>query len=56
VGDRWTLTEQHLDQLEQMAVPYADPAEKILVLLQQGDETWIIVRHNVIIVSHHIAP
>ena len=39
VGDRWTLTEQHLDQLEQMAVPYADPAEKILVLLQQGDET-----------------
>ena len=39
VGDRWTLTEQHLDQLEQMAVLYADPAEKILVLLQQGDET-----------------
>lgn len=39
VSDRWTLTGQHLDQLEQLAVAYAAAAEKILVLLQQGDET-----------------
>ncbi|MCU4413055.1 alpha/beta fold hydrolase [Acinetobacter sp. WU_MDCI_Axc73] len=39
VGERWTLTEQHLNQLEQMVIPNANTAEKILVLLQQGDET-----------------
>ncbi|WP_291354197.1 YqiA/YcfP family alpha/beta fold hydrolase [Acinetobacter sp. UBA3106] len=38
VSDEWTLDESHLDQLEQMAVPFVHDADKILVLLQQGDE------------------
>ena len=39
VGEHWTLTQQHLDQLEQIAVAQVATADKILVLLQQGDET-----------------
>jgi uncharacterized protein len=38
VSNEWTLDESHLDQLEQMAVPFVHDADKILVLLQQGDE------------------
>jgi uncharacterized protein len=34
----WTLDEAQLDHLEQMAVPFVQDADKILVLLQQGDE------------------
>ncbi|WP_130803915.1 YqiA/YcfP family alpha/beta fold hydrolase [Acinetobacter ihumii] len=39
VAEYWTLTAQHLDQLKQMAVADVPNAEKILVLLQRGDET-----------------
>jgi len=38
VSEKWTLDHTHLDQLEQMAVPFVQDADKILVLLQQGDE------------------
>ncbi|OTG58969.1 esterase [Acinetobacter sp. ANC 3903] len=38
VNAEWTLDDTHLDQLEQMAVPFVQDADKILVLLQQGDE------------------
>ena len=38
VNAEWTLDHTHLDQLEQMAVPFVQDADKILVLLQQGDE------------------
>ena len=38
VSAEWTLDHTHLDQLEQMAVPFVHDADKILVLLQQGDE------------------
>ncbi len=38
VSNEWTLDHPHLDQLEQMAVPFVQDADKILVLLQQGDE------------------
>ena len=38
VNAEWTLDHIHLDQLEQMAVPFVQDADKILVLLQQGDE------------------
>ncbi|MGB9190491.1 MULTISPECIES: YqiA/YcfP family alpha/beta fold hydrolase [unclassified Acinetobacter] len=38
VNAEWTLDDSHLDQLEQMAVPFVQDADKILVLLQQGDE------------------
>jgi len=38
VSAEWTLDHSHLDQLEQMAVPFVQDADKILVLLQQGDE------------------
>lgn len=38
VNEEWTLDHTHLDQLEQMAVPFVQDADKILVLLQQGDE------------------
>lgn len=34
----WTLDDAQLDQLEQMALPFVQDADKILVLLQQGDE------------------
>lgn len=38
VTETWTLDHAQLDQLEQMAVPFVQDADKILVLLQQGDE------------------
>lgn len=38
VHEHWTLERLHLQQLEQMAVPFVEKADKILVLLQQGDE------------------
>lgn len=38
VTPEWTLDHAQLDQLQQMAVPFVQDADKILVLLQQGDE------------------
>lgn len=38
VNGQWTLDQTQLDQLEQMAVPFVQDADKILVLLQQDDE------------------
>ena len=38
VNAQWTLDQTQLDQLEQMAVPFVQDADKILVLLQQDDE------------------
>lgn len=38
VTANWSLDEAQLDQLEHMAVPFVQDADKILVLLQQGDE------------------
>lgn len=38
VSAEWTLDHSHLDQLQQMALPFVQDADKILVLLQQGDE------------------
>ena len=38
VNTKWTLDHTHLDQLQQMALPFVQDADKILVLLQQGDE------------------
>lgn len=38
VHPNWCLNDADLDQLEAMALPTAQDADKILVLLQQGDE------------------
>lgn len=38
VNAQWILDQTQLDQLEQMAVPFVQDADKILVLLQQDDE------------------
>ncbi|MFD1438662.1 alpha/beta fold hydrolase [Acinetobacter sp. ANC 5380] len=38
VNAEWTLDHAQLDQLQQMALPFVHDADKILVLLQQGDE------------------
>lgn len=38
VTEQWTLDDAQLDHLERMAVPFVQDADKILVLLQQGDE------------------
>ena len=38
VHPNWRLDNSHLDQLEGLALPTAQDADKILVLLQQGDE------------------
>lgn len=38
VNAQWTLDQTQLDQLEQLAVPFVQDADKILVLLQQDDE------------------
>ena len=38
VHEHWTLTDSQLLQLEKIAVPFVQDADKILVLLQQGDE------------------
>ncbi len=38
VTPAWLLDDTQLDQLEQMAMPFVQDADKILVLLQQGDE------------------
>ncbi|WP_445345489.1 YqiA/YcfP family alpha/beta fold hydrolase [Acinetobacter bohemicus] len=38
VNAQWALDQTQLDQLEQMAVPFVQDADKILVLLQQDDE------------------
>lgn len=38
VTEDWILDDIQLDQLAQMAVPFVQDADKILVLLQQGDE------------------
>lgn len=38
VSESWMLDQQQLDDLEQLAVPFVQDADKLLVLLQQGDE------------------
>ena len=38
VSENWILDQQQLDDLEQLAVPFVQDADKLLVLLQQGDE------------------
>jgi predicted esterase YcpF (UPF0227 family) len=38
VNAEWSLDHTQLDQLQQMALPFVQDADKILVLLQQGDE------------------
>ena len=38
VTEDWSLDDAQLDHLAQMAVPFVQDANKILVLLQQGDE------------------
>ncbi|WP_163121748.1 YqiA/YcfP family alpha/beta fold hydrolase [Acinetobacter portensis] len=38
VCDTWTLDHAQLNDLEQLAVPFVQDADKIMVLLQQGDE------------------
>ncbi|OTG85040.1 YqiA/YcfP family alpha/beta fold hydrolase [Acinetobacter sp. ANC 4648] len=38
VNEHWTLDDAQLDHLERIAVPFVQDADKILVLLQQGDE------------------
>lgn len=38
VHPNWCLNDADLDQLEAMALPTAQDADKTLVLLQQGDE------------------
>ena len=38
VCETWTLDEQQLIEMEKIAVPVVQAADKILVLLQQGDE------------------
>ncbi|TCB76631.1 YqiA/YcfP family alpha/beta fold hydrolase [Acinetobacter sp. ANC 4173] len=38
VNPAWTLDEAQLDYLEQIAVPNVQQADKVLVLLQQGDD------------------
>ena len=38
VHPNWCLDEADLTQLQQLALPVAQDADKILVLLQQGDE------------------
>lgn len=38
VCEHWTLDHEQLQQLEQLSLPYVRHADKILVLLQQGDE------------------
>ena len=38
VTEQWTLDEAQLDHLEEISVPFVQDADKIMVLLQQGDE------------------
>lgn len=38
VTEEWTLDDAQLEHLEAIAVPFVQDADKILVLLQQGDE------------------
>ena len=38
VTEQWTLDEVQLDHLEQISVPFVRYADRILVLLQRGDE------------------
>ena len=38
VTEHWSLDDAQLDQLAQMAVPFVQDADKILLLLQQDDE------------------
>lgn len=38
VSPEWTLDQAQLDYLQRIAVPFVQDADKILVLLQQGDE------------------
>ncbi|BAP35075.1 hypothetical protein AS4_01350 [Acinetobacter guillouiae] len=38
INEQWTLDRLQLDYLEAIAVPFVQDADKILVLLQQGDE------------------
>ena len=38
VTESWTLDDAQLDYLEAIAVPFVQDADKIMVLLQQGDE------------------
>lgn len=38
VTEQWTLDDAQLDYLEGIAVPFVQDADKIMVLLQQGDE------------------
>ena len=38
VSENWIIDQQQLDDLEQLAVPFVQDADKLLGLLQQGDE------------------
>lgn len=38
VNEHWTLDDAQLDYMEQIELPFVQDADKILVLLQQGDE------------------
>ena len=38
VTEQWVLDDMQLDHLEALAVPFVQDADKLLVLLQQGDE------------------
>lgn len=53
VNDLWSIDHVQLRQLEQLELKQPENADKILVLLQQGDEILIIVKHNAIIVLQH---
>ena len=54
VNDQWSIDHVQLRQLEQLELKQPENADKILVLLQQGDEILIIVKHNAIIgLQHH---
>lgn len=53
VNDQWSIDHVQLRQLEQLELKQPENADKILVLLQQGDEILIIVKHNAIIVLQH---
>ena len=50
VNDQWSIDHIQLRQLQQLELKQPENADKILVLLQQGDEILIIVKHNAIIV------
>ena len=50
VHPKWCLDEADLVQLQQLALPVAQDADKILVCCNKAMKFWIIVKHIVIIV------